>query len=172
MNEISCEMCMDLMPLVNDGVASNDSRCAVENHIKSCDTCRAYYDGTKAPEVNTEKALSNIVRKVQAFMMFILMFGIFFGLGLTAGENMFYNSVLMPVIGVVGYLVFRWKAIYTIPLILFASDILMFIPQMLEGAAWVDFYSLLIWTVIYSVLAILGTIIAWLLHFTFRKERS
>jgi len=72
----------------------------------------------------------------------------------------------------VGYLVFRWKAIYTIPLILFASDILMFIPQMLEGAAWVDFYSLLIWTVIYSALAILGTIIAWLLHFTFRKERS
>ena len=29
MNKISCDMCIDLMPLVQDGVASEDSRNAV-----------------------------------------------------------------------------------------------------------------------------------------------
>ena len=32
MNEISCDVCMDLIPLVQDGIASEDSREAVEQH--------------------------------------------------------------------------------------------------------------------------------------------
>lgn len=34
MNKITCDMCMDLMPLVKDGIASADSREAVEPILK------------------------------------------------------------------------------------------------------------------------------------------
>lgn len=40
MNEISCEVCMDLLPLVQDGVASGDSVRAVEAHVAACQHCR------------------------------------------------------------------------------------------------------------------------------------
>ena len=39
MNKISCDMCMDLMPLVQDGVASADSIAAVKQHIENCPAC-------------------------------------------------------------------------------------------------------------------------------------
>ena len=42
MNEITCDVCMDLIPLVQDGVASQDSVLAVENHIKNC-FCKHIY---------------------------------------------------------------------------------------------------------------------------------
>ena len=40
-SEISCDICRDLLPLVQDGVASEDSRAAVEAHLRSCPACRA-----------------------------------------------------------------------------------------------------------------------------------
>ena len=42
---ITCDICMDLMPLVHDGVASADSVAAVEEHVESCAQCRALYEG-------------------------------------------------------------------------------------------------------------------------------
>ena len=35
MIQITCEICMDLIPLVQDGVAAGDSVSAVEQHIKA-----------------------------------------------------------------------------------------------------------------------------------------
>lgn len=172
MNEISCDMCMDLMPLVNDGVASDDSRKAVEQHISKCEQCKSFYEDNGSRETDSEKAFSKLLGQIRSFSLLLLIFGIFFGLGLTAGEDMFYNSVIMPLIGVVGYMVFKWKAIYIVPLLLFAADLLMFIPQLFAGAGWTDFYSLMLWTSIYCILVILGVIISWLLHFAFRKEKK
>ena len=40
MNKIDCEICMDLIPLVKDGIASEESYKAVEEHVKECETCR------------------------------------------------------------------------------------------------------------------------------------
>ena len=40
MNEITCGLCMDLIPLVQDGIASGESRDAVERHVQSCAACR------------------------------------------------------------------------------------------------------------------------------------
>lgn len=35
MNKISCDICMDLIPLVKDGIASEDSGNAVKNILMS-----------------------------------------------------------------------------------------------------------------------------------------
>jgi predicted anti-sigma-YlaC factor YlaD len=37
---ISCELIKDLLPLYLDGVCSNNSKTAVEEHLAVCDTCR------------------------------------------------------------------------------------------------------------------------------------
>jgi len=39
--KISCEIIKDLLPLYHDGVCSNDSITAVEEHIAYCDSCKA-----------------------------------------------------------------------------------------------------------------------------------
>ena len=80
MNEISCEICMDLMPLVADGVASGDSRKAVQQHIKTCDFCRAFFEGEKTPETGGEQALSKAIKKVQTVCAVCLAFVILLGI--------------------------------------------------------------------------------------------
>jgi predicted anti-sigma-YlaC factor YlaD len=39
--KMSCEIIRDLLPLYLDGVCSNDSRTAVDEHLAICDNCEA-----------------------------------------------------------------------------------------------------------------------------------
>ena len=58
MNTISCDICMDLIPLVRDGVASADSAAAVEEHLKTCPACRkAFGKGIPAPAKEKENLI-------------------------------------------------------------------------------------------------------------------
>lgn len=65
MNEISCDMCLDLMPLVKDGVVSPDSMEAVQQHIAGCDSCREIYEEEKIPQTDVERVLSDAMRRVK-----------------------------------------------------------------------------------------------------------
>ena len=85
MNEITCDICKDLIPLVKDGIASEDSAKAVARHIKTCDECRAVYGGELPPVIDTTKAFQKFKRKIHLFFAMLMMFGIFFGLSLIAG---------------------------------------------------------------------------------------
>lgn len=85
---------------------------------------------------------------------------------------MFYNTLIMPLIGVVGYCLFRWKAIYTIPLLLLIFYPIATVASMVLAGETLDVYSAVFWTVIYSIFALTGTAIAGLLHFAFRREQK
>lgn len=102
----------------------------------------------------------------------LMAFGIFFGLGLTGGSELFYNSLIMPVIGGLGYVLFRWKAAYRVPVLLLLAHGPMNVFRLAGEPERLDGYSLLMWTAIYSVFALTGVLIAGLLHFAFRKERE
>lgn len=168
MNEISCDICRDLLPLVKDGIASQDSVNAVMAHLESCEECRNLF-GTAGSSISPqESAVSRVMHRMRLFLAMLLMFGILFGLSLTAGSNLFYNVVLMPSIGAVGYYLFRWKALYILPLVLSGTHAVTNFLGM--GNEVLDGYSLLLWSLLYSLFAVLGAIIAWLLHFVFRKE--
>ena len=171
MNEITCDLCMDLMPLVKDGVASEDSVSAVRNHLASCESCRALFDGDVPPPVDTARSFEKFYRRLQLFSAMVMMFGIFFGLSLTAGSGIFYNMVIMPSIGALGYAIFRKRALYIVPVVLFVTHFLTNLLGLMRGVEHLDFYSLLMWTFLYSIFALLGVVVAWLLHFAFRKER-
>jgi len=101
---------MDLIPLVQDGVAAGDSVSAVEQHIQSCPQCRAMWEGQIPHSADSGRILEKVRHRTRVFMGMVLMFGIFFGLSLTAGSGLFLNSLIMPVIGSIGYCLFRWKS--------------------------------------------------------------
>ncbi len=170
MNEITCDICMDLMPLVQDGIASEDSRLAVERHVQSCENCRALYDGQVQPSADGTQIWMKFQRKLRFSTAMVMMLGIFFGLGLTASSEMFYNSLLMPVIGVLGYIVLRWKAVYMVPILLLFANGLSFLFSVMLGVNELDLLSRIMWTFIYSIFVWVGIVIAGLLHFAFRKE--
>ncbi len=170
MNEITCGLCMDLIPLVQDGIASGESRDAVERHVQSCAACRKLYSGDPPPASDPEKAFRQFRQQARLFYIMLMAFGIFFGLGLTGGSELFYNSLIMPVIGGLGYVLFRWKAVYRVPVLLLLAHGLMNVFRLAGETERLDGYSLLIWTAIYSVFALTGILIAGLLHFAFRKE--
>lgn len=168
MHEISCDMCRDLIPLVRDGVASRDSREAVLAHLEKCPECSGVFRGELPPANRGEQTFGKLMQRVRLFMAMLLMFGILFGISLTAGSGLFYNVVLMPVIGAVGYYLFRWKAVYRLPVLLTVTHFLSNLAGM--GKEYLDGYSLLLWSFLYSLFALLGVIITALLHYVFRKE--
>jgi len=170
-NEITCGLCMDLMPLVRDGLASGESREAVERHVRSCAACRALYGGGAPPAVSTDRALAKLKRRLRFFALMLLLFGMFFGLSLTAGAGQFYNTLIMPVIGVLGYILFRWKAVYGVPLLLLIAHSLTNLLRLTAEAERLDAGSLFLWTALYSIFALTGVLIAGLLHYAFRKEK-
>ena len=48
MDKIKCEVIRDLMPLVADEVASEESKELVNEHMEDCEVCKAYYAGMTA----------------------------------------------------------------------------------------------------------------------------
>ena len=100
------------------------------------------------------------------------MFGVFFGLSLTASEEMFYNSLIMPVIGMLGYVLFRWNALYQVPLLLLGMLLLINCFGMVRGMEVMPVMGAVMWVGIYSIFVALGVLVAGLLHFVFRKDRG
>lgn len=168
MNEINCEICMDLMPLVQDGVASAGSIEAVERHILHCPACRELFEGQMPMPSDKAQVLEKLKRRLQLGSAMALIFGIMFGLSLTAGNSIFYNVIIMPIIGAVGYYVFRWKSVFLVPGLLFVMHLAT--NAMGLGAEYLMLPTLLMWTGLYSLFALVGIIIAALIRFAFSKE--
>lgn len=171
--KITCDICKDLMPLVKDGIASEDSRRAVTEHMKECENCRKLYknDNAELVEINPdlERELGKLKRRLQIFSAMLLMFGVFFGLSLTASEEMFYNSLIMPVIGALGYVLFRWKAMYQVPVLLLIMMFFINFFGVVRGMEVMNVIGVVIWVGIYAIFVEIGVLVAGLLHFAFRK---
>lgn len=170
MNKISCDMCIDLMPLVQDGVASSGSRNAVLQHLQECPDCKALYEGEIPAPSKSNELFRKVQRQARVFSAMIMMFGIFYGLMLTAGSGLFMNVIIMPVIGGIAYYLLRWKAILIVPPLLLVTH---FITNALglEGQHLMP-VEVFLWTAIYCGVALVGFVIAALLHFAFKKEED
>ncbi len=53
--EITCDIVTDLIEIYHNGLASRDSKEAVEKHLKNCSSCKKYYEIYK----NTLKKSNN-----------------------------------------------------------------------------------------------------------------
>lgn len=99
--------------------------------------------------------------------------GIALGMILSTNQLMFYNLLLMPLIGGVSYFCFKKKALYTC-IAVFVVGYLRWLYDSfgyaLNGSFTQAFIPPLFWAVIYLSLTLLGIFIAGLLHFGLRKE--
>ena len=171
MNNISCDICMDLMPLVQDGVASEDSVLAVKAHIASCPECRALYQDPPPVSGNDDVITVKIKHKLRTFFALLTFIGMFFGISLLENQGVLYILFVMPIIGACSYPVYRWKALWKDPLILSVLYLIAHMISLLQG----ETFSLLgigLWIFMITVFTDVGVLIVGLLDYAFRKERS
>lgn len=177
-HNISCSVCQDLLPLVQDGVASPDSCRLVAAHLAQCADCRNLCQGGLHPvAVPDDRAIvSGIRKRVYGFLLLMVCIGTALGLAFSNSQHMFYNILIMPAVGALSYILLKQRA-YFAPLVLFGlSYIWLFIAQIVEclstGRAFeLSFFTLpLFFSVIYTVCCLLGVVTAHLFHFAFKKE--
>ena len=173
MNEISCEICRDLIPLVQDSAASDDSRSAVLHHIAECRQCRALYsaelDLSDVRESEPKRAFYKAHRYLNAVYTALMLFGIYFGLSLTRRNDMIYNILIMPIVGAAGYVLLGKKAFFIVPVLLCIVSVPV---NCLLLETPLTFGEMLRWALVYAGFAAVGIVIALLLKFAFGKEKK
>ena len=177
-----CSIIRDLLPLYVEDMVSAETAQYVSEHLKACTECQTEFELFKQGErlealkknpteqADTVKPFKRMMKRMnrQFYMLAysLIIFFVFLGFSWTAGDNLMYNSIIMPIVGVFGYYVFRWKAIYKMPILLLLIDLAIFLFQIVE----LGFIETLEWTLIYCIFVWVGILIAFLLHFAFRKE--
>ena len=96
---MTCDVIRDLMPLCADGVASEESRAAVEAHIRTCEACRALYESMCAPveatEVKEPDYMDAVRQQKKENRRFILrVYGIALGLALLFGAMWLIDQMM------------------------------------------------------------------------------
>lgn len=176
-----CSIVRDLLPLYVEDMVSPETANYIDSHIEGCSECRDELknlkEGAGLPEVekkptpsidNFKKVMKGMNRQFYMLAYSLIIFFVFLGFSWTGGENLMYNSLIMPVVGIFGYYVFNWKAIYKMPILLLIIDIFACLFKLVD----LELYSAIMWTMIYSIFVFVGIAIAFLLHYATRKEKK
>lgn len=180
--KLDCCVVRDLLPLYVENMVSDQTAELIKQHLTECPECQNEYEGFKdggrldvletplnsapAEEKPFKKLMQKMNRQLHGLAYGLIIFFILWGFSLTGGQDLMYNSVIMPIVGLFGYYVFRWKALYKMPILLLIINLLAYHLHFAE----IDFISVFPWTAIYSIFVVVGVLIAFLLHFAFRKE--
>ena len=163
---IPCEVIRDLLPLVQDGVASEESCRVVQEHLRQCEHCRqAQPPISEQPEESLDRKILRSVRKTSFGLGFaLLLAGTVLGSLLTGTSiGVFYNFLIMPALGVLGFWMFRKKCL-TVPIGVFVISFLLQFPE----SGWYGwFYSFL-----FALFSVVGIGIAGLLRYAFGREEN
>ena len=178
--KLDCCVVRDLLPLYVENMVSDQTAEQIKQHLAECPDCLNEYnsfgstsrlDALEVPQPDAQpfkKIMRKMNRQMFALAYGLIIFFILWGFSLTGGENLMYNSVIMPIVGLFGYYVFKWKALFKMPILLLLINLLAYHLHFAE----IDFVSVFPWTAIYSIFVVVGVLIAFLLHFAFRKERK
>lgn len=185
MNKISCDICMDLIPLVKDGIASEESCNAVINHINECESCKILFDefremnkiNNENIKMNDKKIILKIKNQLAIGAMIMIILGSFIGVGISESEWMFYNIIIMPLVGGLGYFALKQKCYFITIGIFVLTYIWNFIKYSIDiKTNGMDLVAIMVssgtWATIYTCLCILGSVIGFLLYIAFKKENK
>ena len=178
MNEsrITCGICRDLIPLVKDGVADAESEAAVRMHAEGCSECARLFGEKPADDVNFSepprepRAFKRAKHYLTAVYAVAMLLGLYAGLSLTDSADMFFNTLIMPIAGVLGFLAFRLRSLYIVPILLLVINVIA--NGLGLFAERLDVLSIIIWTFIYSLFALAGIVITMLLRFAFGGKNN
>lgn len=161
--KISCDIIQDLIPLVNDNVASEDSKKTVFEHCQECAECMSLLENNVS--FNSEQINIKWKKKIRFSMFGFTLLLALLACSFTATKNMFSNILLMPVIGGLGYGLLRRK-VYLIYLFIF---IIQFLYQIIS---FEFHFGFMIYTVIYYVLLSFGIAIYFCFWYVFKGGKQ
>ncbi|MBK1810698.1 zf-HC2 domain-containing protein [Clostridium sp. YIM B02505] len=110
---ISCDVVLDLIPLVKDNVASEDSVKLVKDHIKNCESCKIEFGIHTLPidtELNDKRVVSTIKKNLILAMSALLLIGAFIGMALNKNSHSNFMPAVIVVLGIVsvGIIIFKF----------------------------------------------------------------
>jgi len=177
--KLDCHIVKDLLPLYAEGLTGAESAKDIREHLAECPACQKELLELQSTDFPTpfvgekpkggsafKKIMGRLHRELHTVFCVAIVFFLLFGFSLTAGSDVLFNVLIMPVAGVIAYLAFRWRAIYMLPLLLILTELAALLLRFVE----MEPVEVLGWTLIYSLFALAGALVAFLLHFAFGKE--
>jgi len=179
-----CKIVSDLLPLFTEDMVTEETSEFITEHIKTCENCKKelellksgenfkeIFEAEKEKNIEEIKPFKKIMKKmnlqVHSISYLLIVFFIFFGFLSMDSGDVFYNSLIMPIVGVFGYIIFRLKAFYKLPVLLLVINFF----ASLFNLADVEMLDIFFWTAIFTAFVFVGILIAFLIHFSFRKEQ-
>lgn len=182
-HDLPCDICRDLLPLVRDGVASEASRRAVEEHVAHCEACRELWgEEAPPPPLHQERVLGRIRRRLYAWQGAMTAAGLILGMVLANTGQAGYNILLLPVLGAVAQWLSPRRARW-LPLLVWGlitavtlwSNAGYLLGRLAEWD-WYNFFAILGLSILYGLLlgalCALGTLAAALFRYALRKEET
>ncbi len=180
-----CKIVSDLLSLYSENLVCEETENFIKNHLSECEECKKDFELLKADtEINeafqkvtenqTEniKPLKKIMKKMNmqlhSISYLLIVFFIFFGFLSIDSSDVFYNSLIMPIVGVFGYIIFKFRAFYKLPILLLIINISAGFFKVSD----IQLADIFFWTAIFTLFVFIGILIAFLLHFAFRKDNE
>lgn len=172
--KIPCAVCRDLIPLVQDGIASPESEQLVRAHLAVCPACQALWQGTEPPAVpelptpDDGKIIRRLRRRYNTHLLLLAFVGIAAGIAL--GYTGSANWVILFLPFVWGVVTYRDTGMRK-PLLLFTLGLAV-LDAVVKQAAFLESFApgnflvnLVSGCILYVVLGGVGWLIGWLLHY-------
>lgn len=176
---VDCDVIKDLIPLVNDDVASEESKKMVRLHCENCSDCRELLINKSGAQPKDEKIIKALKKSILMTQLAIVSSGILIGIWFTGSHNTLYNFYIMPFVGVLAYLALRKKSLY-VPLFIIVltelAQLLKALPYLEAGlvenlcALGVILYGALFYAIIYALLSASGIAISFLLSYALGRD--
>lgn len=182
-HDLPCDICRDLLPLVRDGVASEASRRAVEEHVAHCEACRELWgEEAPPPPLHRDRVLGRIRRRLYAWQGAMTAAGLILGMVLANTGQAGYNILLLPVLGAVAQWLSPRRARW-LPLLVWGMITAVtlwsnagYLLGRLAEWDWYNFFAILGLSILYGLLlgalCALGTLAAALFRYALRKEET
>lgn len=155
-----CAIVQDLIPLVNDGVASNESKEFVLKHCKHCQDCQRMLD---IPIYNEESLNQKWYKKLKITSIVFLALFVLMTCSFNGTRSQFQNFIFMPVIGCLGYYLLKKKVYMIYFLVLISSFMIDFINAN-------ELYATFYYVMIYFVLISIGIMIYLCFQYAFSRR--
>lgn len=161
MTELTCDICRDLIPLVVDGVASEDSEAAVKAHVASCAECGALYRGELERGITSLRETAADEKVLRRLRVRLAWQGLLLTFAALAVMTLIVQTVfllwMLPAVGAASYALMRRYSL-AVP-VLAGTAVLVWVHDLMTG-------------VVMGGLLCTGIAIAALLLFAFGKEKQ
>lgn len=178
--KIPCAVCRDLMPLVQDGVASPESEALVKAHLQTCPECRTLWQagGGQAlpqnlPAPDDARLLQKIRHKYNTGLLMFAALGMGFGVLTSYGEHSNWIILIFPFVCAAA--VYQdpqmWKLLMAVGEgIALCALLRTFVRYWQYGATLMEYpVTLIVYSVFMLGLCGVGCLIGWLLNYASGK---